>query len=90
MPRTTLNIDGPVLAEAKEIQGREGKSLGEVVSELLAEALYRRRRGREEERPFHWSSEPMHELIELTDKDALYSALDDDDSPRGWSEVAEP
>ena len=36
--RTTLDIDDPVLRELKELQTREGKSLGRLVSDLLARA----------------------------------------------------
>jgi hypothetical protein len=37
--RATLEIDEPVLHKLKAIQGRKGRSIGEIVSELLAEAL---------------------------------------------------
>ena len=37
--RTTLDIDDPVLRELKRRQAREGKSLGRLVSDLLARAL---------------------------------------------------
>ena len=39
--RTTLDIDGPVLHELKQRQTKEGKSLGRLVSDLLARALSR-------------------------------------------------
>jgi hypothetical protein len=51
--RTTLDIDDPILREVKAIHEREGRSIGAVVSELLAEALARRRPSRA--RPsFRW------------------------------------
>lgn len=78
MSRTTLNIDDPVLAEAKKIQVREGKSLGGVVSELMAEALDHRRRGEEDKPPLRWISKPMGQRVRLTDKEALYKILDED------------
>lgn len=37
--RTTLDIDEPVLRELKQLQTKEGKSLGRLVSNLLARAL---------------------------------------------------
>ena len=37
--RTTLDIDDPVLRELKRLQTKEGKSLGRLVSDLLARAL---------------------------------------------------
>jgi hypothetical protein len=51
--------------------------MGAVVSELLAEALARRRPSRA--RPsFRWTSRPMKSLVELTDKETIYAALDAD------------
>jgi hypothetical protein len=41
--RTTLDIDDPILREVKAIHEKEGRSMGAVVSELLADALGRRR-----------------------------------------------
>src|SRR5262249_43322054 len=41
MMRTTLDIDDPVLKEIKVIHEKEGRSMGSVVSQLLAEALVR-------------------------------------------------
>jgi len=73
--RTTLDIDDPILREVKAIHEREGRSMGAVVSELLAEALARRRLSRR--RPaFQWTSRPMKALVDLADKDAVYAALD--------------
>jgi len=37
--RTTLSIDDDVLAAAKELAARQGKSVGEVISSLAREAL---------------------------------------------------
>lgn len=39
--RTTLDIEDDVLAAAKEIAARERRSAGEVVSQLLRQALTR-------------------------------------------------
>jgi hypothetical protein len=73
--RTTLDIDDPILREVKAIHEREGRSMGSVVSELLAEALARRRPSRSRP-PFRWISRPMGALVDLADKDAVYAALD--------------
>jgi len=40
--RTTLNIDGDVLTAAKELAKRERKTAGELVSDLMREALQAR------------------------------------------------
>ena len=75
--RTTLDIDDPILREVKALHEREGRSIGAIVSELLAEALARRRSSRT--RPsFHWNSRPMKSLVDLTDKETVYAALDAD------------
>lgn len=73
--RTTVDIDDPILREVKAIHEKEGRSMGAVVSELLADALARRRASRS--RPaFRWTSRPMKALVDLSDKDAVYAALD--------------
>jgi hypothetical protein len=73
--RTTLDIDAPILREVKALHEREGRSMGAVVSELLAEALARRRSSRA--RPsFRWTSRDMKSLVDLADKEAVYAALD--------------
>ena len=75
--RTTLDIDDPILREVRTIHEKEGRSMGAVVSELLADALARRRRSRARA-VFHWTSRPMKALVDLSDKEALYRALDTD------------
>lgn len=77
MPRTTLDIDGPVLQDLKRLQKREGKSLGRLASDLLASAL--RRQGRREPSPsFQWVSRPMGARVNLADREAVRAALDAD------------
>ena len=75
--RTTLDIDDPILKEVKAIHEREGRSIGAVVSELVAEALARRRPSRALP-SFSWTSRRMKSLVDLTDKEAVYAALDAD------------
>jgi Arc/MetJ family transcription regulator len=78
--RTTIDIDDPILREVKSIHRKEGRSMGAVVSELLADALTRRR-GLPKARPsLTWTSRPMKALVNLADKDAVYAALDADRS----------
>ena len=75
MPRTTVDIAGPVLRDLKRRQKRERKSLGQLVSDLLAEALARREP--EDRGPaFTWVSRPMRAKVDLSDKDAVHAALD--------------
>ena len=75
--RTTLDIDDPILREVKALHEKEDRSMGAIVSELLAEALARRRPSRA--RPsFRWTSQDMKSLVDLSDKETVYAALDAD------------
>ena len=75
--RTTLDIDDPILREVKALHERESRSMGAIVSELLAEALARRHSSRA--RPsFRWTSRNMKALLDVSDKEAVYAALDMD------------
>ena len=83
MSRTTLNIDTPLLEELRKLQENEGKSLGDVVSELIAEALAQRvSRRRSQSREFVWTTRTMGARVDISDKDALYAALDSDRESR--------
>jgi hypothetical protein len=73
--RTTLDIDDPILKEVRTLHEKEGRSMGAVVSELLAEALSRRRASGA--RPsFRWTSRDMKALVDIADKEAVYAVLD--------------
>jgi hypothetical protein len=76
--RTTIDIDDPILREVKAIHKNERRSMGAVVSELLADALGRRRKSGTRATRFHWTSRPMKALVDLADNDAVYAALDAD------------
>ncbi len=75
--RTTINIATPVLEELKRIQKRDGVTLGELVSGLLAEGL-RTRRDAPVAHELDWTSQPMRARVDLADKDAVFAVLDDD------------
>ena len=77
MARTTVNIDTPILRELRRLRQSEGKSLGQLVSELLSEALGRRR-PEPTGRTLDWCSQDMGALIDLGDKEALQAALNRD------------
>jgi hypothetical protein len=79
MPRTTLNLDGPVLADLKRLQRKEGKPLGDLASELLAVAIAERKHATVPAVRLHWISRPMGAIVDLDDKDALFAALDEHD-----------
>ena len=74
--RTTLDIDAPILEELKGLQAREKKSLGRLVSDLLAGALAARTAtsGDERAQPV-WIARPMQALVDLADKETVYAAM---------------
>lgn len=82
MPRTTVDIDAPLLRDLKRLQKREGLSLGRLVSELLAEALGERQVHRPEPPTFEWHARPMAARVDLADKDAIHAALERDAAHR--------
>jgi hypothetical protein len=73
--RTTLDIETPVLKELRELQRREGGSLGALASRLLADALAGRKK-RAHAPAFRWTSRPMGSMVDLADKEAVYAILD--------------
>jgi hypothetical protein len=76
--RTTVNIDGPILKELKAIQKKEGKSLGRLISDLLAKALDEHKPAKRSRRSPIWISKAMGARIDLADRDALYTAMDEE------------
>lgn len=74
--RTTIDIDDPILKEIKRLQRRERKSLGRLVSDLLAQSLAISRQAGHDAPEFAWTSRKMSARIDLTDKHALLDAMD--------------
>ena len=83
--RTTLDLDGPVLSEVRRLAKRDGKSIGRVVSELLAVALAGRGDGTGSRAP-EWISKPMGARVELGDREALYAAMEEPETSRRVAE----
>jgi hypothetical protein len=75
MPRTTVDIDAQVLRDLKDRQALEGKTLGALISELLAASL--RAEPEPPAKPFTWNTAKMRARVDLTDKDAVFRALED-------------
>ena len=74
--RTTINIASPILDELKRIQEREGGTLGELVTGLLADGLRARpRTGRVDK--LDWITQPMRARVDLADKEAVHAILED-------------
>jgi hypothetical protein len=74
MARTTIDIDAAVLRRLKERQRREGKTLGQLASELLAAAL--REGDAAGTRKLRWTSRPMAGRVDLDDKEAFRRTLE--------------
>ena len=72
--RTTLDIEDTVLKELRELQRREGGTLGAIASRLLAEAMARK--PKRVVAAFSWTSQPMEAMVDLEDKDLVYTILD--------------
>jgi hypothetical protein len=80
--RTTVAIDDPLLDELRTIQAQEGKTLGEVLNELLILALAFRERKDTTIEPFEWISKDMGKpRVDLEDKEAVWAVLDGRSSP---------
>lgn len=74
MPRTTIDIDAGVLRRLNERKRREGKTLGQLVSELLVGVLEEERTPAARE--FTWTSRPMGARVDLEDNEALRRELE--------------
>jgi metal-responsive CopG/Arc/MetJ family transcriptional regulator len=79
--RTTVNIDDPLLKDLKKIQQKEGKSLGRLISDLLAQALGERKSAKAPARPPRWSSQRMGARVDLADHEAVYAAMEQEPQP---------
>ena len=75
--RITLDIDDPILRDLKQLQQREGKSLGRLVSDLLGASLATRRQGSSGPAAFHWAHQAMVARADLRDMDAVLDAMDE-------------
>ena len=71
---TTVNIATPILEELKQIRSKDGGSLDELVSGLLAKPL-KTCRSREAYSGIDWVSKPMHVRVDLGGKDTVYALL---------------
>jgi hypothetical protein len=72
--RTTIDLDPAILRRLNERKRREGKTLGQLVSELLAGVL--REEGTSPPSGLDWISRPMGARVDLEDKEAVRRALE--------------
>ena len=77
MPGTTLDLDGSVLSELRRRARREGKSMSQVASELLAKAMAE---GVDRPAPaLRWRSDKLGvPLVDLEDAEAVSAVLGSD------------
>lgn len=73
IPRTTFDLDATVLADLRHRAATEGKSMGQVASELLAIGLHDEST---EQPPLNWVRKDLGLKIDLEDKDAVWRILD--------------
>jgi predicted DNA-binding ribbon-helix-helix protein len=76
--RTTVDLDDPILKDLKKIQQKEGKSLGRLISDLLARAIRERKSPKASTKPARWISKAMGARIDLADREALYAAMEEE------------
>jgi hypothetical protein len=62
MAQTTTNIENSVLKEVKNLQKQDGRSIGRIVSQLLAEALAQRKNKAKASRS-KWHSHRLAEAV---------------------------
>ncbi len=77
MPRTTIDLDATVLRELKRRRSIEGRTLGQLASELLAAAL-RAVPPESHRAPFRWTVQNMGARVDLEDKEAVRRVLDEE------------
>ena len=77
MPRTTVDLDPSVLRDLKRRAKNEGKSLGTLISQILAPVLTEGSRTRSPS-TIRWHAAPMGPpKVDLEDKEAVRRALGD-------------
>ena len=74
MPRTTLDLDATVLADLRRRAAAQGKSMGQVASEVLAVGLHEESAA--EQPPLLWARKDLGLKVDLEDKDAVWRILD--------------
>lgn len=74
--RITFKLDDTVFRQLKRLQKEQGKPLGRLVTDLLAEALRERRPKAPGAHPFRWFSQPMGARVDLGDHAAILELLD--------------
>lgn len=76
MPRTTIALDDDLLRRLKETAARERRTVGEVVNDLLRQALAPQRNRRGYKLTLRgWASQPQPG-VDILDRDKLFDFMD--------------
>ena len=76
MPRTTIALDDDLLRRLKETAARERRTVGEVVNDLLRQALAPRRNRRGYKLTLRgWAGQPQPG-VDILDRDKLFDLMD--------------
>lgn len=75
MARTTMDIDGPILRDVRDLARKEKKAMGRLATELLALGLAARKK-RTKPPPFKWIAKPMGARMDFTCIGEVLDALD--------------
>ena len=86
--RTTVDIDDPVLKDLKKLQQKEGKSLGRLMSELLAQAIGERKSAKTPSRSIRWISKDMGARVDVADAEAVYAVMEEKLRPKAGNQQA--
>jgi hypothetical protein len=86
--RTTVDIDDPVLKDLKKLQKKEGKSLGRLMSELLAQAIGERKSAKTPSRSIRWISKDMGARVDVADAEAVYAVMEERPRPKVGNQQA--
>jgi hypothetical protein len=80
--RTTVSIEDHLLAEAKKVAARSGKSLAKVIEEALRESLARKKefRKREPVRLVTFRGSGLQPGVDLDDSASVLELMDSNDS----------
>ncbi len=81
--RTTVGIDDPILKDLKKIREKEGKSLGRLISDLLAQAIREHKSPKASAKPARWNSKAMGARVDLADREALFAAMEQEPQQTG-------
>ncbi len=76
MSRTTLAIDDDLLKQMKELAAREGRTVQEVVNDLLRQALVQQRKSSNPKLVLRGWKAAEQPCVDLLDRNKLFDLMD--------------